>query len=163
PTDLTERCAAFLYHTPFPKMAQKAHHRLVAHEWAGTGRPAADMAAGAERSFPTLVEPGLGAARVVGNTYTASLYVCLAWLAEREGWRLEGQEVGLFSYGSGCCAEVFTGRFVEGTARMAASIGLAEQLAARRPLTVAEYEEFARAGAGGEPPEGDRAAIRFVG
>lgn len=161
PDDMTEACAALLYHTPFPKMAQKAHQRLVAHETARAARPV--DAAAAERTFATLVEPGLGAAREIGNTYTASLYFCLAWLLERAGARLEGRRLGLFSYGSGCCAELFTGEVVAGAAARAVGIGLADQLAARHELTVDEYEAFAR----GETRPVDRIAgipaIRFVG
>src|SRR5262249_58124842 len=62
------------------------------------------------------VAPGLEAVSRVGNTYTASLYLCLAALLEREGPRLAGQRLGLFSYGSGCCAEVFTGLVPSGVA-----------------------------------------------
>ena len=77
---MTDAMAALLYHTPFPKMAQKAHTRLVDHERRRRGGPGADV----EHSFAALVEPSLGAARRVGNTYTASLYLCLAWLLEHD-------------------------------------------------------------------------------
>jgi hydroxymethylglutaryl-CoA synthase len=160
---LLERCAALLYHTPFPKMAQKAHARLAAHEWGRTDRAPDGLAAAAERTYADLVEPSLGAARRIGNTYTASLYFCLAWLAEHQAARLAGREIGLFSYGSGCCAELFTGRFAAGAAGMAASIGLADLLAARRPLAVEEYEAFATADAGGTPGRDDGTAVRLVG
>src|SRR5262249_21448298 len=52
------RFAALLYHTPFPKMAYKAHLRLVERECARRPRGAADALALAERSFATLVAPG---------------------------------------------------------------------------------------------------------
>jgi hydroxymethylglutaryl-CoA synthase len=152
------RLAALLYHTPFPKMAYKAHLRLLESEWQRTGTQPADGAAEAARSYAELVDPWLEASRKVGNIYTASLYLCLAWLAERAAERFEGKRIGLFSYGSGCCAEFFTGTFVPGSAQTAARIGVADLLAARQQLTVEEYERFARDGTnGGIPPSGDMA------
>jgi hydroxymethylglutaryl-CoA synthase len=163
---LTSRCAALLYHTPFPKMAYKAHLRLLEREWNeaarrgdeyasrfSTGSP--EFAQAAEQSYAALVEPALGLARLTGNTYTASLYICLAWLAERRARELEGRELGLFSYGSGCCAEFFSGHFVEGSAAATAEIGAAELLERRRELSVAEYESFMREGAQGGAPGRD--------
>jgi hydroxymethylglutaryl-CoA synthase len=162
-TSLLERAAALLYHTPFPKMAQKAHARLAAHEWRRTGGAPDGLAIAAERTYAELVEPTLGAARRIGNTYTASLYFCLAWLAEHEAARLAGREIGLFSYGSGCCAELFTGRFAAGAAEAAASVGLVRLLDARRRLSVEEYEAFAAADAGGEPARPESTAVHLVG
>jgi len=151
-----KQLAALLYHTPFPKMAYKAHLRLLDTEWRRSGMLPTDPAEEAERSYAALVEPWLEAARLVGNIYTASLYLCLAWLAERAAERFEGKRIGLFSYGSGCCAEFFTGTMVPGSAGVAARIGVADLLAARQELTVDEYEQFASDRAeGGTPPAPD--------
>src|SRR5262249_52347543 len=95
-----------------------------------------------------------------GNTYTASLYLCLAWLLEREGATLEGRDLALFSYGSGCCAEFFTVRPVPGSASRAAHIGAQALLPARRMLTVAEYEGFAGAE---RPAEGGAGFCHLAG
>jgi hydroxymethylglutaryl-CoA synthase len=155
---LLDRFAAFLYHTPFPRMAHKAHRRLVEDDASG------DAAERFDRSWTTHVDPALGLARQAGNTYTASLYLCLAWLLEREGATLEDRELALFSYGSGCCAEFFTARPVPGSAARAARIGVQAQLHARRELTVDEYEEFARAAIGAErPAEGGAAFCHLAG
>lgn len=161
---LTNRFGALLYHTPFPKMAQKAHARLLEHEWRRSNRNPVELAAQVERSYADLVDPWLDAARQVGNVYTASLYLCLAWLCEQQGSALEGKEIGLFSYGSGCCAEFFSGRLVGGSARHAAGIRLADLLAARREVTVEEYESFMRAEpCGGTPPGEDAGFCHFAG
>src|SRR5262249_58760901 len=115
---LSGRLARFLYHTPFPKMAAKAHRRLLELDWSAAAvagdPPRLAEAMGA--SYRDAVAPGLEAVSRVGNTYTASLYLCLAALLEREGPRLAGQRLGLFSYGSGCCAEFFTGLVPSGVA-----------------------------------------------
>jgi len=147
--------AALLYHTPFPKMAYKAHLRLLESGGCRTGAPPAN----AEESYAAQVDPWLGAAREVGNTYTASLYLCLAWLADQAASRFEGKRIGLFSYGSGCCAEFFTGDIVSGAARVAGRIGLRDLLEARRELSVEEYETLARDGAHGGTPPGEDAGF----
>ena len=156
-------CGALLYHTPFPKMAYKAHARLMAHEWRRTGRGADGLTDATEQTYAALVDPWLGAARRIGNTYTASLFFCLAWLAETAGDRLPGSTVGLFSYGSGCCAEYFTGRFAPDSAAVAARIGLGNMLATRRPLSVEEYEWYAHPATTVQPAAGEAPAIRFLG
>jgi len=152
---LSDRLARILYHTPFPKMAVKAHRRLVEVDWRAAGRwPSADAdaEAAARASHEELAAPGLAAVARVGNTYTASLYFCLAALLETEGRILAGRRVGLFSYGSGCCAEFFTG-LVPAAVGAVADAGVGALLAGRRFIDVEEYERLKRAGEdGGEPP-----------
>lgn len=143
--DLTKSMEALVFHTPFPKMAVKGHAKLVAHERKRLGLPEDGLDEAIARSLEEQLEPTLGAARRIGNTYTASVYLCLAWLAEQAAGRLVGREIGLFSYGSGCCAEFFTGSFGDESVASAKRIGLGAQLDARQTLSVAEYEAFARA------------------
>src|SRR5262249_57020504 len=130
---LPERFARLLFHTPFPKMAMKAHRRLVEVDWRSApsrwaGLDPAALDAAAEASYRELAAPGLEAVARVGNTYTASLYLCLAALLEKEGRALAEKRLGLFSYGSGCCAEFFAGTIPE---RIAGDAGVAAVLAAR--------------------------------
>src|SRR5262249_56557370 len=102
---LSGRLARFLYHTPFPKMAAKAHRRLLELDWSATAvagdphRLEEAMAA----SYRDAVSPGLEAVSRVGNTYTASLYLCLPALLEREGPRLAGERVCAVSPRARCC------------------------------------------------------------
>ncbi len=147
---LADRLARLLYHTPFPKMAMKAHRRLLEIDWQAAGRTLEEDAAAA--SFREQAAPGLAAVSRVGNTYTASLYLCLAALLESEGRALAGRRLGLFSYGSGCCAEFFTGT-VPRAVEMVADAGVAALLAARTFIDVPAYEQLVRGGeVGGEPP-----------
>lgn len=157
---LLERFAALLYHTPFPKMAYKAHQRLAELDLASRVGDGDARGRESERTYQALVEPSLAMARRTGNSYTASLYLCLAWLASQRVSELVGKEIGLFSYGSGCCAEFFTGRFTQRSTEVAAKIGAAELLDGRRSLTVEEYERCARSGIG-EPPTTDGAGTYF--
>ena len=157
---LLERFDALLYHTPFPKMAYKAHLRLAELDLASRIGDADERARRAESTYAAMVEPTLAMARRTGNSYTASLYLCLAWLASQRAASLPAREIGLFSYGSGCCAEFFTGRFAPQSADAAAKIQAQELLDARRSLSVEEYERCARSGVG-EPPTTDGAGTFF--
>lgn len=93
----------FCYHTPVAKLAEKAHKLLCKLN----GEIISDEMA--EKKLSTSLKYG----RTVGNTYTASLYVALTSLLDNTSEDLSEQRVGLFSYGSGCVAEYFSGVFVK--------------------------------------------------
>ncbi len=158
---LSDRLVRLLYHTPFPKMAMKAHRRLLEVDGHAAGRAVEDDRAAA--SYRTQAAPGLAAVARVGNTYTASLYLCLAALLEAEGRTLAGKRLGLFSYGSGCCAEFFTGGVPEGVEAVA-DAGVGALLAGRSFIDVPAYERLIRGGeAGGEPPADFAGEFVFTG
>ncbi|HEX4422364.1 MAG TPA: hydroxymethylglutaryl-CoA synthase [Kofleriaceae bacterium] len=125
---LARRC----YHVPYGKMARKAHRHLYQLE----GKSEAE----ADAAYAREVAPSLRLPSQVGNIYTGSLYLALASLLDGEARALEGERIGLFSYGSGCCAEFFAGRVVAGAGDMVDRLQLAEPLAGRRRYTFAEYE-----------------------
>lgn len=141
------------YHVPYGKMARKAHrHRK---QLDGVGEEAADA------SFAVEVEPSLVLPSRVGNVYTGSLYLALASLLHADARGIEGERVGLFSYGSGCTAEFFAGRVAPGAAAWAAQLALDEPLSARRRLSMAEYEALRRGDAEADrraAPAGEAAA-----
>lgn len=124
---------AALYHVPYPKMATKAHRAFCELEGI------ADV----EASFERLVAPSLVLPSRVGNIYTGSLYLALASLLAYAPEPLDEREVSLFSYGSGCCAEMFRGRVVPGAHKAAA--GLPARVDGRRRISVEQYEAMFRA------------------
>jgi hydroxymethylglutaryl-CoA synthase len=124
------------YHVPYGKMAKKAHKHRLSLE----GREAE-----LDASYEKEVAPSLRFPSLVGNVYTGSLYLALASLLDAEAAQLEGQRIGLFSYGSGCTAEFFSGRVAAGAGKMAAQLALAAPLDARTRLTVPEYEAIRHA------------------
>ncbi len=142
-----------LYHVPYGKMAKKAHRHLASLE----GRTEAE----ADASFAVEVQSSLKLPAQIGNIYTGSLYLALTSLLHHEARALEGQRVGLFSYGSGCAAEYFAGTIVSGAGAFAASLQLSAPLDDRRRYSMAEYEAIRHA-----DPEVDRrpisAAARFA-
>jgi len=148
-------------------MAAKAHRRLLETDWrAARARWEAvepRFEELAEASYREQVLPALGAVARIGNAYTASLYLALADLLEAEGRVLGGRRLGLFSYGSGCCAEFFTGVVPPQVGR-ASDSGVAAALATRTFVGVDEYERMLRAGeSGGEPPAGFAGEFVFTG
>jgi hydroxymethylglutaryl-CoA synthase len=164
---LSDRLARILYHTPFPKMAAKAHRRLVELDWRATrtrwGGLEPRFEEEAATSYRALAASGLEAVARIGNTYTASLYLCLASLLEAEGRALAGRRLGLFSYGSGCCAEFFTG-VVPPSVGAVADAGVAALLGGRTFVDVEAYERLIRAGDTGEtPPPGFAGDFVFTG
>ena len=140
---VSERLARICYHVPFCKMARKAHVQVRRCDAEDAG--AAWDAAAEERataSFADQVEPSLGLCARVGNIYTGSLYLGLAGLLQAQAPALVGERIGLFSYGSGCTSEFFSGVVARGAPERIAAAGLDALLAARERISVTEYERI---------------------
>lgn len=129
---LEPELARRVYHVPYGKMAKKAHRHLCTS--AGMSDAEADA------SFAAEVSSSLKLPSEIGNIYTGSLYLALASLLHFEASAIEGQRIGLFSYGSGCTAEYFSGKVAPGAAAFVAQLEIAQPLANRRRYTIAEYE-----------------------
>jgi len=110
-----------LYHCPLVSMARQAHAALT----------------GSDDDFETRVEPALRFNREVANIYGGSLYASLLGLLETRHLS-PGTRIGLFSYGSGACAEFWTGTAGPDPLRVRRH-GVGMKLARRRPATVAEW------------------------
>lgn len=131
----SDRFAALAYHVPYGKMARKAHRQLRTLD--GDAQP--------DASFERLVAPSLRFSEEIGNIYTGSMYLALTSLLAHAEASLEGQRVGLFSYGSGCCAEFFAGRVVPGALARVNALQVAQRLEQREALDVPAYESIMRA------------------
>lgn len=92
------------YHLPFTRMAEKAQTQMARITKSPRSQEALDRQ----------VEPSLHYNRIIGNSYTASMYIGLTSLLDNADEDLTGKRVGFFSYGSGCVAEFFTGTVVPG-------------------------------------------------
>ncbi|MDB4935579.1 MAG: Hydroxymethylglutaryl-CoA synthase [Labilithrix sp.] len=144
----SEQLARMIYHAPFCKMARKAHlhvRRCELEELAGAPLDAAALAREEREgaaSFDAQVAASLLLASRVGNTYTGSLYLGLASLLHAQGTELAGQRMGLFSYGSGCSSEMFSGVVGPRAAEIIAAARLDELLADRTRIDIVEYERI---------------------
>lgn len=124
--------AGFCYHVPVPRLAEKGHQRLA--------RQAGLKLSNEETTLQ--MQPALRYAKEMGNCYTASLYVSLAsWLNHSEKDPTH-QRVGLYSYGSGCTAEYFSG-IVQPHYKDHLDSGYYEGLLnERKALSYEEYQSF---------------------
>ena len=139
----SEQLARICYHVPFCKMARKAHvhvRKTEAEDASATWDAAAEQQGIA--SFKTQVEPSLALCARVGNVYTGSLYLGLAGLLQAQAGELAGQRIGMFSYGSGCTSEFFSGVVGKAAAARIAAAKLGEMLDEREKISVTDYERI---------------------
>ncbi|WP_067535428.1 hydroxymethylglutaryl-CoA synthase [Nocardia crassostreae] len=120
--------AGFCYHQPFTKMAYKAHNRLL--ELKGIEATPARLEADLART--TIYN------RMIGNSYTASLYLGFLSLLDHSE-DLGGQPVALFSYGSGCVAELFSVTMVPGYRDRLRTAENRAAIADREPISYENY------------------------
>ncbi len=122
----------FCYHLPFSRMAQKAHNHLAncnAHDLTG-------------QALEQQISASLIYNRITGNSYTAAMYIGLVSLLDNTGEDLSGKRIGFFSYGSGSVGEFFTGVLVDGYQDMLHKQDHEAMLAARQPLSYAQYRQM---------------------
>lgn len=125
--------AHFCYHLPFTKMAEKAHIRLA-------------KAAGVKHLSAEDLDRQIGRSllynRVTGNTYSASVYEGLCSLLDNADELLDEKRIGLFSYGSGCVGEFFSGVVQTGYRDRLFSADHRKLLDNRVELTYQQYEDM---------------------
>jgi 3-hydroxy-3-methylglutaryl CoA synthase len=131
---LAEWAPHHVYHAPFGGITLRAH-RAVLRTLDGFDAHAL------QSDFERRVAPTLEFGRRMGGVYAGSTFVSLAGLAA-SGRVAPGERVLVYAYGSGSVAELYSG--VLGPAACEDETGLADLLAARRALTVREYEEAER-------------------
>lgn len=125
----------FCYHVPVPRLVEKAHLSLA--KWAGKTTQSKALL---ERA----VQPGLLYPRVVGNCYSAALYLSILSTLENVSDDLSGARLGLYSYGSGCTAEFFSAVVQPHYQQWLDPVGHQQLLANRELLSYAQYEQFYR-------------------
>ncbi|MFC6082829.1 hydroxymethylglutaryl-CoA synthase family protein [Sphaerisporangium aureirubrum] len=127
--DIVDTFAYLALHTPFAGMVKGAHRMLLRKQKRLGPREI-------EADFTTRVIPSLNYGMRVGNTFSAALYLALCSLTDH-GDFTEPRRVGLFSYGSGCASEFYSG-VVPAGARPAIDIEAA--LADRREIGVDDLD-----------------------
>jgi 3-hydroxy-3-methylglutaryl CoA synthase len=125
--------ARAIYHLPFGGMGLVAHRAMLR-------RLGVTCRAQTRAHFARMTEASLGFARRMGGTYGASTFLGLMALLDGDAEVAAGDRIGVFSYGSGSCAEWWSGRVCPGAREVVRAAGLPALLDARREVTVAEYE-----------------------
>ncbi len=120
----------FCYHTPIPKLAQKACKWLARKNGVSLSQDDINQA----------TRDLLYYNRLIGNTYTASLYIGLLSLLENDNSDLSNQRVGFYSYGSGSMAEFFAGIVSENYKEHLAKHEHQKMMAQSKPLSDKQYQ-----------------------
>jgi hydroxymethylglutaryl-CoA synthase len=92
--------------------------------------------------FETKMASSLEASSIIGNLYTASMYMGFRSLVEfefKKGVELEGKRVGFGSYGSGCSAMVFSGLIQHDYKEVVKRMNLEEEIGPRTKVSMKEY------------------------
>jgi len=97
--------------------------------------------------FEKKMSSSLEASAIIGNLYTASMYMGLRSLLEiefKKGTDLDGKRIGFGSYGSGSSAMVFSGMVQPEYKEVVKKMDLEEDIGPRQKLTMEEYERLHR-------------------
>ena len=95
--------------------------------------------------YESKLASSLIASKMIGNLYTASLYLGFRSSLEFEyqkGVDLKGKRVGFCSYGSGASAMIFSGVLQPECEQIVKDMNLEEELGPRTKLSLDEYEEL---------------------
>ncbi|AXS40793.1 hydroxymethylglutaryl-CoA synthase [Breoghania sp. L-A4] len=131
---IRETFSGLAFHTPFGGMVKGAHRTLMRRRAKMKG-PEIDA------DFAARVAPSLTYCMQIGNAYSAAVFIALAGLIEQKA-DVAAYRVGLFSYGSGCCAEFYSGVVPNGARARLGQMGIAGKLAERDALDVAAYDRL---------------------
>ncbi|MGA1867988.1 MAG: hydroxymethylglutaryl-CoA synthase family protein [bacterium] len=122
------------FHTPFAGMVKGAHRKMMRQFVKAHGNEI-------EEDYQKRVMPSLRYCVKVGNVYSASLYFALSSLIDHAS--LNGfQRVGLFSYGSGCSSEFYSGLISSRSKAAMQDMRIGERLESRYALTMEEYDRL---------------------
>lgn len=122
--------AGWGFHMPYTKMGKKALEQIL---------PEVDEAE-AEVLRERLCDAQFYN-RHVGNLYTGSLYLSFISLLDQSKQLKAGDRIGMFSFGSGAEAELFSLTLVDGYKDVLAENQIQEMLDNRKRLSMAEYEQ----------------------
>jgi hydroxymethylglutaryl-CoA synthase len=107
------------FHAPFGKMAQKANNHLFKCK---------------------SINETLAYNSIIGNSCSASLFICFISLLDNFPTSLAGRRIGFYSYGSGSVAEFFSGVVAEGYQEMLRVENNRIMLSGRHEISFLEYE-----------------------
>ncbi|MFI5141119.1 MAG: hydroxymethylglutaryl-CoA synthase family protein [Bacteroidia bacterium] len=121
-----------VYHVPFSGISFRAHKQLM--------RMGADATIEeVNESFKEKVLPSISYSKDIGGTYGGSVFIAL--LATIDHVDLKANDrIGVFSYGSGSCAEYYSVLVTEKSKEIAKKAGLKALIENRYKITVAQYE-----------------------
>ncbi len=130
--DFVETFDFLAFHTPFPGMVKGAHRMLMR-------KLKKCSPAVSDEDFGRRVAPSLSYCVEVGNIYSATVYLALCSVIDSVAVDVP-KRIGLYSYGSGCCAEFFSGIVTPQSKAKLSQLRKRESLDDRNELTMPEYD-----------------------
>lgn len=121
------------FHTPFAGMVKGAHRKMMRAN--GKRLPPDEI----EADFQHRMGPSLTHCVQVGNVYSATVYLALCGLIDQAVID-QPRRVGLFSYGSGCSSEFYSGVVTPASQAKLRQMNIGQKLANRHELSMAEYD-----------------------
>lgn len=122
-----------VYHVPFSGISFRAHKQLMRLE----SDPGNDTI---RDSFRQKTQPSLAYPCRIGASYGGSIFIALLSLIRHVENSRAGDRIGIFSYGSGSCAEFYSATIGSKSGDMALAAGL-DQLLEERPIaSIEDYE-----------------------
>lgn len=121
-------------HTPFGGMIKGAHRDLMR-------KMAKAAPKEIEADFERRIVPGLTYCQRVGNVMGATTMLSLASTIANGNFDTP-QRIGVYSYGSGCCSEFFSGVATKDGQERVRAQRIKDQLDNRYELTMAEYDSL---------------------
>ncbi len=122
-----------VYHVPFSGISFRAHKLLM-------GMSSGASAEEVNESFKNKVLPSITYSKDIGGTYGGSIFVALLASIDNINAIKANNRIGVFSYGSGSCAEFYSFIVTEKSKEVAKRAGLKELLHNRFKITVEQYE-----------------------
>ena len=123
-----------VFHTPFAGMVKGGHRKMMRQFKKMKG----DLI---EQDFNQRVQPSINYCVEVGNVYSATVYLALCSLIDNSNLDTD-KRVGIFSYGSGCSSEFYSGVIKQDAKQHMSSMGIKQNLDNRYALTVDEYDNI---------------------
>lgn len=136
--DLRHSFDYLCFHTPFGGMVKGAHRQLLRKVCKATAQEI-------DADFERRLVPSLLFGQRLGNTAGASVLLALAGTLEAGDFSAP-RRLGLFSYGSGCCSEFFSGVADAGGQQLLRRQGIPAALDRRQRLSMEEYETLLKGG-----------------
>ncbi|MFI4955144.1 MAG: hydroxymethylglutaryl-CoA synthase family protein, partial [Gammaproteobacteria bacterium] len=133
-TDFQTTFDFLAFHTPFAGLV-KASHRKMMRELKKLPPPEI------EADFKKRMEPSLSYCAHVGNIYSGTVYLALAGIIGTADYQ-DTKRVGLFSYGSGCSSEFYSGTITPLSKQKLLDMKIMESLNTRHKLSIADYDRI---------------------
>lgn len=127
-----EELEGILFHLPFSKMGKKA---LISLE----NDIKDDKIKILFKKWYRHYEHSKKLSQEIGNLYTGSLYLSLISSIVHDNID-NGSKIGFFSYGSGCVAELFTGKLVDGYKKNIDSEAIFDRIENRVEVSIEDYD-----------------------